>query len=49
MSNCSISPIDRTLSYVTNPSLSEPGSDGGERVLRIPQSSIITGASPSVS
>ena len=41
-SNCSIWPIDRILS-----GKSGPGSDGNERVLCIPQSSSITGASPS--
>ena len=47
MSNSSIWSIDRTLSGVTNPSQSGPGSDGNEVVLRIPLSSSITGASPS--
>ena len=36
-----------TLSGVTTPSQSGPGSDGNEGVLRIPQSSSITGTSPS--
>ena len=44
-SNSSIWPIDRTLSGVTIPSQSEPGSDGNERILHITQSSSITGAS----
>ena len=47
MSNSSIVPIDRTLSGVTPTGQSGPGSDGNERVLGIPQSSSITGASPS--
>ena len=34
-------------SGATTPGQSEPGSDGNEGVLRIPQSSSITGASPS--
>ena len=38
----SIWPIDRALSGVTTPGQSEPGSDGNEEVLRIPQSSRIT-------
>ena len=41
----SIWPLDRTLSGATSPSQSEPGSDGNEGVLRIPQSSSITGNS----
>ena len=43
----SIWPIDRTLSGATTPGQSGPGSDGIEGVLRIPQSSSITGTSPS--
>ena len=43
----SISPIDRTLSDATTPGQSGPGSDGNEKVLHIPQSSSITGSSPS--
>ena len=43
----SIWPIDRTLSGATSPGQSEPGSDGNEGVLRIPQSSRITRISPS--
>ena len=43
----SIWTIDRTLSGATNPGQSEPGSDGNEWVLRIPQSSGITGTSAS--
>ena len=39
--------IDRTLSGATTSGLSGPGSDGNEGVLRIPQSSSITWASPS--
>ena len=35
------------LSSATNPGQSGPGSDGNEGVLRIPQSFIITGTSPS--
>ena len=44
----SIWPLDRTLSGVTIPGQSEPGSDGNKGVLRIPQSSSHTGALPSV-
>ena len=40
-------PIDRTLSGATTPGQSGPGSDGNEGVLRILQSSSITGTSPS--
>ena len=47
MSNSSIWPIDRTLSSATAPSQSGSGSTGNEGVLRIPQSSNITEASPS--
>ena len=43
----SIWPTDRTLSDVTIPNQSGPGSDSNEGVLHIPQSSSITGASPS--
>ena len=43
----SIWPIDTTLSGVTTPSQSGPVSDGHKGVLHIPQSSNITGASPS--
>ena len=42
----SIWPIDRTLSGATTPGQSGPGSYGNERVLRIPQSSSISGTSP---
>ena len=35
------------LSGATTPGQSGPGSNGNERVLRIPQSSSITGTSPS--
>ena len=47
MSNSSIWPIDRILSGATTPNQREPGSDGNEGVLLIPQSSSITGVSPS--
>ena len=47
MSNSSIWPIDRALSGATTPGQSEPGSDDNEGVLRIPQSSNITGPWPS--
>ena len=40
-------PIVRTLSGVTTPSQSGPGSDGNKGVLHIPQSSFINGASSS--
>ena len=43
----SIWSIDRTLSGATTPDQSGPGSDGNEGVLHIPQSSTITGTSPS--
>ena len=43
----SIWPTDRTLSSATTPGQSWPGSDGSEVVLLIPQSSTITGTSPS--
>ena len=47
MSNSSIWPIDTTLPGATTPGLSRPGSNGNEEVLCIPQSSSITGTSPS--
>ena len=47
MSNSSLRPIDRTLSGVTTPGQSGPGSEGIDRVLRIPKSSSIIGISPS--
>ena len=40
-------PIDRTLSGATTPDQSRPGSDSNERVQHLPQSSSITGTSPS--
>ena len=43
----SIKPIDKTLLGATIPGQSVPGSNGNEGVLRIPQNSSITGASPS--
>ena len=43
----SISPIDRALSGATILGQSEPGSNGNEGVIRIPQSPSITGTSPS--
>ena len=43
----SVWPIDRTLSGATTLGQSGPGSDGNEGVLCIPQSSSITGTSPS--
>ena len=43
----SIWPIDWTLSGVTTLSQSGPGSNGNEEILCIPQSSSITGTSPS--
>ena len=43
----SIWPIERTLSGATTPGQSWPGSDGKEGVLHFPQSSSITGTSPS--
>ena len=46
-SNISIWPIDRTLPGATTPGESVPGSNDNEKVLCIPQSSSITGASPS--
>ena len=39
--------IDRALSGATTPGQNEPGSDGNERVLLIPQSSCNTGTSSS--
>ena len=47
MSNISIWPIDRTLSGATIPDQSGPVSDGNEEEIHIPQTSCITGASPS--
>ena len=47
MSIGSIWPIDRILSGATTSIQSEPGSNGNEGVLPIPQSSNITGALPS--
>ena len=47
MSKISIWPIDKTLSDASTSCQSGPGSNGNEGVLRIPQSSNITGASPS--
>ena len=47
MQYSSIQPIDRALSGDTIPGQSEPGSDGSEGVLCIPQSLSITGTSPS--
>ena len=43
-----IGPIDRTLSGATTLGQSEPGSNGNEGVLCIPQISSFTGTSPSV-
>ena len=43
----SIWPIDRTLSGAITPGQSGPGSDGNEGELHIPQSTSITGTSPS--
>ena len=43
----SIQPIDRALSGATTPGQTGPESKGNEGVLRIPQSSSITGTSPS--
>ena len=42
----SIWPIDRPLAGATTPGKSGPGSDGNKGVLRIPQNSRITRASP---
>ena len=39
--------IDRVLSGATTPGQSGPASDGNEEMFRIPQSSSITGVSPS--
>ena len=47
MSNSSIWLTNRTISGATTQGQSGPGSNGSEGVLRIPQSSSITGASPS--
>ena len=47
MSNSSIWPINRTLSGATAIGQCGTGSDGNEGVLCIPQSSSITGISPS--
>ena len=47
MLNSSIQPLDRTVSGAITPDQSVPGSDGNEEVLCIPQSSRITGTSPS--
>ena len=47
MSNCSIWPIERSLSCATTSYQSEPESDDNEGELRIPQGSSITEASPS--
>ena len=49
MSNSYIWQIDRTLSDATTPGQSGPESNVNEGVLRISQSSSITGASPSYS
>ena len=43
----SIDPIDRALSGATIPDQSRPGNNGNEGVLCVPQSSRITGTSPS--
>ena len=43
----SVWPMDRTLSCTTTTGQSAPGIDGNKGVLRIPQSSSITGASAS--
>ena len=43
----SIQPIDRTLPGTITPGQSGPGSDGNKGVFCIPQSSSITGNSPS--
>ena len=45
MSNTFIWPINKTLSGATTPNQSEPGSNGNEGTLHIPQSSSITRAS----
>ena len=44
---CSIWPMDMTLLDVTTPGQSGHGNNGNEEVLCIPQSSSITGPSPS--
>ena len=46
-SNSSIWPIDRTSSGASIPDQSGPGSDGNKWVVHFPQSSGISGASPS--
>ena len=43
----SIQPIDRALSGDTIPGQSQPGNNGNDGVLHIPQSSSITGTLPS--
>ena len=48
MSNSFIWPVDKTLPGATTLGQSGAGSNGNEVVLHIPQSSSITGASPSV-
>ena len=47
MSNGSIWPVEKTLSSPTTPVKSGLGSNGNKGVLRIPQNSNITEASPS--
>ena len=47
MSNSSIQPLARTLSGATTPGQSGSGNNGNEGIFYIPQSSVITGASPS--
>ena len=47
MPNSSIWPIDRTQSGANTQDQRGAGGDGNEEVLSIPQSSSITGASPS--
>ena len=47
MSNSCIWLIDKTLASATTLGQSKPGSNGNEGALAIPQSSSITGASPS--
>ena len=47
MSNSSIWPKDITLSDATTPGQSEPGNNSNEEGLCIPESSNITGESPS--
>ena len=46
MLNNSIWPIDRTLLSATTSGQNRPGSDGNDRVLRVPQSFSFTEASP---